>query len=252
MNVQFAVKDGEVYLIEVNPRASRTVPFVAKAIGRPVAKIAARVMAGEPLSELRRGRREPRLYRGQGIGVPVRALPRDRSGARTGNEEHRRSHGNRCGFRHRLRQGADRRGDGSCRRAGRRSCRSRTPTRTISSRRSRSWSSSASRSSRPAAPRRTCRRRGLPVETVNKVAQGRPHIVDRLLDGEVGAGVQHDRGLAVAEGQPFDPRDGARPRRCPTSRRRRRAWPRRGRSRRCAGTRLKSPRSNPIIPPPRD
>mgnify|MGYP006144076605 CR=1 FL=1 len=50
MNVQFAVKDGEVYLIEVNPRASRTVPFVAKAIGQPVAKIAALVMAGEPLS----------------------------------------------------------------------------------------------------------------------------------------------------------------------------------------------------------
>src|SRR4030095_5552772 len=50
MNVQFAVKNGEVYLIEVNPRASRTVPFVAKAIGRPVAKIAARVMAGEALS----------------------------------------------------------------------------------------------------------------------------------------------------------------------------------------------------------
>ena len=54
MNVQFAVQDGpdgqEVFLIEVNPRASRTVPFVAKAIGRPVAKIAARVMAGEPLS----------------------------------------------------------------------------------------------------------------------------------------------------------------------------------------------------------
>ncbi|MCD1590360.1 carbamoyl-phosphate synthase large subunit [Qipengyuania citrea] len=50
MNVQFAVKDGEVHLIEVNPRASRTVPFVAKAIGRPIAKVAARVMAGEPLS----------------------------------------------------------------------------------------------------------------------------------------------------------------------------------------------------------
>jgi carbamoyl-phosphate synthase large subunit len=50
MNIQFAVKDGEVYLIEVNPRASRTVPFVAKAIGQPVAKIAARVMAGEPLA----------------------------------------------------------------------------------------------------------------------------------------------------------------------------------------------------------
>jgi carbamoyl-phosphate synthase large subunit len=50
MNIQFAVKDDTVYLIEVNPRASRTVPFVAKAIGQPVAKIAARVMAGEPLS----------------------------------------------------------------------------------------------------------------------------------------------------------------------------------------------------------
>jgi len=49
MNVQFAVKEGAVYLIEVNPRASRTVPFVAKAVGTPVAKIAARVMAGEPL-----------------------------------------------------------------------------------------------------------------------------------------------------------------------------------------------------------
>jgi carbamoyl-phosphate synthase large subunit len=52
MNVQYAVKDGEVYLIEVNPRASRTVPFVAKAVGSPIAKIAARVMAGEKLKNL--------------------------------------------------------------------------------------------------------------------------------------------------------------------------------------------------------
>ncbi|MBO6505349.1 MAG: carbamoyl-phosphate synthase large subunit [Kordiimonadaceae bacterium] len=51
MNVQFAVKDGEVYLIEVNPRASRTVPFVAKAVASPVAAIAAQVMAGSKLSE---------------------------------------------------------------------------------------------------------------------------------------------------------------------------------------------------------
>ncbi len=52
MNIQFAVKDGAVYLIEVNPRASRTVPFVAKAIGAPIAKIASRVMAGERLKDL--------------------------------------------------------------------------------------------------------------------------------------------------------------------------------------------------------
>jgi carbamoyl-phosphate synthase large subunit len=50
MNVQYAVKDGVVYILEVNPRASRTVPFVAKAIGQPLAKIASRVMAGEKLA----------------------------------------------------------------------------------------------------------------------------------------------------------------------------------------------------------
>ena len=52
MNIQFAVKDDEVYLIEVNPRASRTSPFVSKATGRPLAKIAARIMAGKTLKEL--------------------------------------------------------------------------------------------------------------------------------------------------------------------------------------------------------
>ena len=50
MNVQFAVKDGDVYILEVNPRASRTVPFVAKVIGEPVAGIAAQVMAGKALA----------------------------------------------------------------------------------------------------------------------------------------------------------------------------------------------------------
>ena len=52
MNVQFAVKDGDVYVLEVNPRASRTVPFVAKATGQPIAKFAARLMAGEALKSL--------------------------------------------------------------------------------------------------------------------------------------------------------------------------------------------------------
>jgi len=52
MNVQYAVKDGTVYVLEVNPRASRTVPFVSKAIGVPLAKLAARVMAGKSLKEL--------------------------------------------------------------------------------------------------------------------------------------------------------------------------------------------------------
>jgi carbamoyl-phosphate synthase large subunit len=53
MNVQYAIKDGDIYVLEVNPRASRTVPFVAKVTGIPAAKIAARIMAGEPLARFR-------------------------------------------------------------------------------------------------------------------------------------------------------------------------------------------------------
>ena len=52
MNVQFAIKDGVVYILEVNPRASRTIPFVSKAIGRPLAKIATKLMTGRTLKEL--------------------------------------------------------------------------------------------------------------------------------------------------------------------------------------------------------
>jgi len=59
MNVQFAVQNGDVYVLEVNPRASRTVPFVAKATGVPIAKIAARVMAGEGLAALSPGCARP-------------------------------------------------------------------------------------------------------------------------------------------------------------------------------------------------
>ena len=75
MNVQFAVKPDaggrdEIYLIEVNPRASRTVPFVAKAVGSPIAAIAARVMAGEPLSNF--DLVDPRI---EGFAVKEAVLP---------------------------------------------------------------------------------------------------------------------------------------------------------------------------------
>ena len=51
MNVQFAVRGSDIYILEVNPRASRTVPFVAKAVSSPIAAIAARLMAGAELSQ---------------------------------------------------------------------------------------------------------------------------------------------------------------------------------------------------------
>src|SRR6187200_2554030 len=60
MNVQYAIKDGEIYVLEVNPRASRTVPFVAKVMGIPFAKIAARIRAGEKLSSFNLERQRPK------------------------------------------------------------------------------------------------------------------------------------------------------------------------------------------------
>jgi carbamoyl-phosphate synthase large subunit len=70
MNVQYAIQGDDIYVLEVNPRASRTVPFVAKATSVPVAKIAARVMAGEPLRRF--GLTEPRLQR---VAVKEAVLP---------------------------------------------------------------------------------------------------------------------------------------------------------------------------------
>ncbi len=68
MNVQYAVKDGTVFILEVNPRASRTVPFVAKATGRPIAKIAARLMAGEKLADFGLDREAGRVAAGSAEG----------------------------------------------------------------------------------------------------------------------------------------------------------------------------------------
>ena len=74
MNVQYALKGGEIYVLEVNPRASRTVPFVAKVIGEPIAAIAARIMAGEKLARsIFSSKARPR--RGQGSSVSLRPLP---------------------------------------------------------------------------------------------------------------------------------------------------------------------------------
>ncbi len=84
MNVQFAVKDNEIFVLEVNPRASRTVPFVAKATGVPVAKIAARVMAGEKLRDLlptRGGVEEPIAKHGDSVGGQKQTPPPETANA---------------------------------------------------------------------------------------------------------------------------------------------------------------------------
>src|SRR6202034_4630328 len=71
MNVQYALKGGEIYVLEVNPRASRTVPFVAKVIGKPIAAIAARIMAGEKLASFDLKLERLDHVGGQGAGVSL-------------------------------------------------------------------------------------------------------------------------------------------------------------------------------------
>ena len=106
MNVQFAVKGDRVYLIEVNPRASRTVPFVSKATGVPLARHAARIQAGATLDELRRPRRgDPALLLGQGAGVPVQPLRGRGRGAGARDAQHGRGDGHRPRPGRGLRQG---------------------------------------------------------------------------------------------------------------------------------------------------
>jgi carbamoyl-phosphate synthase large subunit len=80
MNVQYAIKDGEIYILEVNPRASRTVPFVAKVIGLPVAKIAARVMAGETLTSFKLKPLSFDLKTSRHVGVKEAVFPFGRFG----------------------------------------------------------------------------------------------------------------------------------------------------------------------------
>jgi carbamoyl-phosphate synthase large subunit len=80
MNVQYAIKDGDIYVLEVNPRASRTVPFVAKVIGLPVAKIAARIMAGEPLKNFKLASLSFDLRQSSHVGVKEAVFPFARFG----------------------------------------------------------------------------------------------------------------------------------------------------------------------------
>ncbi|GAB7092930.1 carbamoyl-phosphate synthase large subunit [Halolamina litorea] len=75
LNVQLAVKDGEVYVLEANPRSSRTVPFVSKATGVPIAKLAARVMAGESLDEIGAAEQIPEQPSVKEVVLPFDRLP---------------------------------------------------------------------------------------------------------------------------------------------------------------------------------
>ena len=171
LNVQYAVKDGVVFVLEANPRASRTVPFVAKATGVPLAMVAARVMVGEsprlaPASEgsCRRRRRTGRAARPrqrEGGGAALRPVPRGRHPARPRDALDRRGDGGRRDLRPRLRQEPDGRRHPAARRRARCSSRSPTGTSRPGSRWPASFGRSGSRSPRPSGPPATCAAHGV-------------------------------------------------------------------------------------------
>ncbi|MFC3174358.1 carbamoyl-phosphate synthase large subunit [Novosphingobium bradum] len=193
MNIQFAVKasvreDGTeeqlVYLIEVNPRASRTVPFVAKAIGQPVAKIAARVMAGEPLTNFPPIKREFDYMAVKEAVFPFARFP----GVDPVLSPEMKSTGEVMGIDTDFATAfaKSQLGAGTL-----------LPTSGVAF-------VSVKNSDKPVilpavkklvdlgfrviatgGTEKFLTEAGVPVERVNKVAEGRPHIVDRIIDGEI-------------------------------------------------------------------
>jgi carbamoyl-phosphate synthase large subunit len=184
MNIQFAVKDGLVYLIEVNPRASRTVPFVAKAIGTPIAKIAARVMAGEMLRDLPVIDRDIPYFAVKEAVFPFSRFP----GVDPVLSPEMKSTGEVMGIA----------GDFTTAFA-----KSQLGAGTVLPTAGAVFVSVKDTDKAHIVPAVRdlvdtgftivatggtadfLTRAGLPVETVNKVAQGRPHIVDRIKDGDI-------------------------------------------------------------------
>ncbi|WP_157217027.1 carbamoyl-phosphate synthase large subunit [Flavisphingomonas formosensis] len=184
MNIQFAVKDGQVYLIEVNPRASRTVPFVAKAIGQPIAKIASRVMAGEKLASF------PKIDRNvDHIAVKEAVFPFARfPGVDPVLSPEMKSTGEVMGI------DSDFATAFAKSQLGGGVVLPRSGTAFVSVKATdkphilpavRQLIDLGFRIIATSGTADYLRENGLTVETVNKVAQGRPHIVDRIKDGEV-------------------------------------------------------------------
>ena len=217
LNVQYAVKDGRVYVLEVNPRASRTVPFVGKATGVPLARLAARVMAGERLADLDVAS-EPEV---NGVAVKEAVFPFNRFDVDTLLGPEMRSTGEAMGVDdsfgmafakaqvsagNRLPEGDDQQtvivtvND------------SDKPTVTPLVRR---LADLGFRVLATGGTRAHLRQLGIPCERIHKVGEGRPHIVDRIVSGQVGLLIntplgkksQYDdyamRRAAIAYGVPY-------------------------------------------------
>ncbi len=184
MNVQYAIKDGDIYVLEVNPRASRTVPFVAKVIGVPVAKIAARIMAGETLASL--GFKPPRFDH---IGVKEAVFPFARfPGVDTVLGPEMKSTGEVMGIDRSFAIAFAKSQIGGGSRLPREgtvfvSVRDADKPRILEA--VRLLAALGFRVIATGGTQRYLVEQGIEAEKVNKVAEGRPHIVDAIRNGEV-------------------------------------------------------------------
>jgi carbamoyl-phosphate synthase large subunit len=190
MNVQYAIKDGDIYVLEVNPRASRTVPFVAKVIGIPAAKIAARIMAGEPLADfdLEPQHFEPGAARHVGVKEAVFPFARFGDKVDTVLGPEMKSTGEVMGIdrdyniafaKSQLGGGTGVPKSGTVFVSVRDSDKPRIleATRLLSELGFRVLATSGTQ--------RYLAKEGVPAIKINKVAEGRPHIVDAIKNGEV-------------------------------------------------------------------
>ena len=184
MNVQFALKDGTIHVLEVNPRASRTVPFVAKVIGEPIAKIAARLMAGESLASF--GLKPRKLGH---VGVKEAVFPFNRfPGVDTLLGPEMRSTGEVMGLdrdyaiafaKSQLGAGSKVPVEGTAFVSVKDSDKARILPAV------RRLHELGFRIIGTSGTQRYLQGHGVPSEKVNKVLEGRPHIVDALKNGEV-------------------------------------------------------------------
>ncbi|TCU61506.1 carbamoyl-phosphate synthase large subunit [Novosphingobium sp. PhB57] len=184
MNIQFAVKDGEVYLIEVNPRASRTVPFVAKALGQPVAKIASRVMAGEKLADFPPFKRDLPYMAVKEAVFPFARFP----GVDPVLSPEMKSTGEVMGIDAdfptaflKAQLGAGMRLPDS----GTVFVSVKDSDKAVILPAVQSLVKEGFRIVATSGTHKYLSEAGLPVELVNKVAEGRPHIVDKIVDGDI-------------------------------------------------------------------
>jgi carbamoyl-phosphate synthase large subunit len=184
MNVQYAIQGGEIYVLEVNPRASRTVPFVAKAIGLPVAAIASRVMAGETLKSMNLKKPNPKHISVKEAVLPFARFP----GVDTILGPEMRSTGEVMGLDENFGRAFAKSQIGAGVKlptGGKVFISVREADKDLIEQPARELIAMGFSLIATRGTAKVLESKGLPVTVINKVLEGRPHVVDALKNGEI-------------------------------------------------------------------